>query len=216
MSAMAAAKFSFPSSSSVFTLLSFLESSFCLSSVKSNCVSQFSFLLSSSVCSFFKVATKSSMSPNTLSKLTFLPVRASAKKSTSGRCEPRTRASSANALDLRTEAVSANWIKLGLGRVFLKSSRASSSLRILMVSEIATSSSLRSFSIFSHSAFLVPQFFSRSARNALSSASASVVSSKSLPISAILTAMLPKRTDFSSIAFVLAAISFFLAATRAS
>mmetsp|Transcript_5108 Transcript_5108/g.11327 ORF Transcript_5108/g.11327 Transcript_5108/m.11327 type:complete len:256 (-) Transcript_5108:13-780(-) len=85
-----------------------------------------------------------------------------------------------------------------------------------MVSEIATSSSARSLEMLSHSASLDLQLASMSARNFLSSASASSVSSRSWDISAMLTPSLPMRVLFSSMAAVCAAISFFFAAMSAS
>merc|ERR1719329_2032288 len=61
------------------------SNAFFLSSARSNCTSQYSFLLLSSCCSFFNSATKSSIMPMTFSKPIFLPRRAREMKSSSGR-----------------------------------------------------------------------------------------------------------------------------------
>jgi hypothetical protein len=78
--------------------------------------------------------------------------------------------------------------------------------KILMVSANAKSSSVRVLQRASHSPCLVAQPFSSSARNCLSSASVSLVSSKSSFISESLTPSLPRRASFSSISFVNASI----------
>merc|ERR1719510_2827627 len=74
---------------------------------------------------------------------------------------------------------------LALGKVFLKRSKASSSLRTLIVSANATNSSARVLDLSSHSAVFVAQLFSRFAKNSLSAISAASVSVKSSFISTI-------------------------------
>ena len=101
------------------------------------------------------------------------------------------------------------------GRVFLKRSRASSSLRILMVSASASSSSARVFFTSSYSSSFVPQPSFRSARNFVSSARDVFVSSRSSERLTISVPFSPTRAVLSSMALELAAISFSLAATRA-
>mmetsp|Transcript_62081 Transcript_62081/g.113995 ORF Transcript_62081/g.113995 Transcript_62081/m.113995 type:complete len:221 (-) Transcript_62081:409-1071(-) len=111
------------------------------------------------------------------------------------------------------------WICMKLlapGRVFLKSSSASSSLRNLMVSAMAATSSADAFEYSSQATFLSAHSFSMLPESALSSASCSSVSSRSFFMFAISTAVSPLRTDFSSICAVREAISFFFAATKDS
>mmetsp|Transcript_55628 Transcript_55628/g.154943 ORF Transcript_55628/g.154943 Transcript_55628/m.154943 type:complete len:240 (+) Transcript_55628:910-1629(+) len=172
---------------------------FFLSSAESSSLPQYSSLESSSSCSVFRVETISSIILITLSKLGAPPWRDSAIMATRGSLEARAapRARSAAVL------VSREWAEVcssvGDGRVFLKSSSASSSLRILMVSARASSSSARVLHRASHSASFVAQLFFSSARNAWSSLSASEVSSLSLLICAIETASSPDFWIFSSI-----------------
>mmetsp|Transcript_39508 Transcript_39508/g.88427 ORF Transcript_39508/g.88427 Transcript_39508/m.88427 type:complete len:220 (+) Transcript_39508:710-1369(+) len=147
--------------------LSVWPSSLTLSSVVSNCPSQYSFLWSSSSCSWPKTATRSSMSVKTFSKLTFLPVRATVMRSKAARLECTAGAfwMSLSAFFRMSRLLASIWTKLGLGKVFLKSSRASSSFKILIVSAMATFSSALIFSISSHSLSFAAQFSSMSARN---------------------------------------------------
>mmetsp|Transcript_76127 Transcript_76127/g.120219 ORF Transcript_76127/g.120219 Transcript_76127/m.120219 type:complete len:229 (-) Transcript_76127:505-1191(-) len=194
---------------------------FFLSSAWSNAFAQYSFLLSSSDCSTFKVATMSSIILITFSKPIFLPWIARAMKSKWWRsnfesiCTLRIKA---NALVRAVPELVSTCIKLAaaLGSVFLNNSSASSSLSILMVSASARSSSFRVFTISAHSSDLVLQFFSRSARNFLSSTRASAVSPRSFFISTISTASSPARCVFSSMAFVNAFTSFAFAAISSS
>mmetsp|Transcript_14825 Transcript_14825/g.33355 ORF Transcript_14825/g.33355 Transcript_14825/m.33355 type:complete len:351 (-) Transcript_14825:375-1427(-) len=205
--------------SSVVTSMDFSRSdsvfskAFFSSSAVSKSFAQVAFLVSSSTCSFFSRATISSIMVKTFSKPTFLPLKASMRKFNWLLCAGSARNTERAWLETSFE-VTCTCTKLlaGLGSVFLKSSSASSSLRILMVSASASFSSARFFSIASHSLSLVAQFSSMSAKNFWSSAKASSVSSKSLVFSAISTPNLPTRAVFSSIAFVCAANSFSFAA----
>mmetsp|Transcript_105865 Transcript_105865/g.287351 ORF Transcript_105865/g.287351 Transcript_105865/m.287351 type:complete len:227 (-) Transcript_105865:763-1443(-) len=187
---------------------------FFLSSASSNCLPQYSFLLSSSTCSRFRVATIPSIIAITFAKPIFLPLSASMMTSRSalllGRAafRRRSRARARTAADLRSTCTSA---ALGEGRVFLNSSRASSSLRILMVSAIATSSSWRVLLRASHSASFVAQPCSSSFSTAWSSSSCASVSERSFFSSTIETPSSPDRWVFDSICAVRASTSFFLA-----
>mmetsp|Transcript_76938 Transcript_76938/g.193507 ORF Transcript_76938/g.193507 Transcript_76938/m.193507 type:complete len:212 (-) Transcript_76938:481-1116(-) len=107
-------------------------------------------------------------------------------------------------------------LAMALGKVFLKISRASSSLRILMVSAKATISCARIFFSSSWTAALDAQFFSKSFKKALSSNKASEESPRSFFIDAISTPSRPTRSSFSSMAFDNAPTSFFLAFMRSS
>mmetsp|Transcript_45763 Transcript_45763/g.83833 ORF Transcript_45763/g.83833 Transcript_45763/m.83833 type:complete len:263 (-) Transcript_45763:733-1521(-) len=214
-------KVEMPSSASSmanFTVEMVCSKPFSLSSVTSNCFSQYSFLWSSSVCSFAKTSTSSSISLKTFSKLTFLPVSATAMRSNAARLECVAGAFwiSARAFLRTSRLLDSIWTKLGLGNVFLKSSKASSSFKILIVSAMATFSSALIFSISSHSLSFEAQFSSMSAKNFLSSAKASSVSPISLAMLAMSTPNLPTRADLSSIAAVCAAISFSFAATNSA
>mmetsp|Transcript_52869 Transcript_52869/g.112860 ORF Transcript_52869/g.112860 Transcript_52869/m.112860 type:complete len:207 (-) Transcript_52869:932-1552(-) len=143
-----------------------------LSSVMSNCVLQYSFLLSSSTCSFLSISTMSSHILMTFSKplVEPLPLRERARRSKEVRCSRGTclwatrMALRAAVLWLLVAEVSCIRLVSGEGRVFLKRSSASSSLRTLMVSLRATSSSARNFCRSSHSLAFVPQLFSNSAK----------------------------------------------------
>mmetsp|Transcript_75455 Transcript_75455/g.117962 ORF Transcript_75455/g.117962 Transcript_75455/m.117962 type:complete len:257 (+) Transcript_75455:796-1566(+) len=192
---------------------------FLLSSAVSSSFPQYSFLLSSSVCSVLRVITISSIILITLSKPIFLPWMASAMKSRwwrSNFAELCTLRINANAFARRVVELTFTCMKLELGKVFLNNSKASSSLRIFIVSARAKSSSFRVLTITSHSSALVLQFFSRSARNFLSSRRAAPVSPKSFFISTISTANSPARCIFSSMAFVNAFTSFVLAEMSSS
>mmetsp|Transcript_67745 Transcript_67745/g.192004 ORF Transcript_67745/g.192004 Transcript_67745/m.192004 type:complete len:256 (-) Transcript_67745:669-1436(-) len=202
------------------------SSAFFLSSDASNWAAQYSFFWSSCCCSFFRFATISSTMAMTFSKppwvKAFLPLSASTRRSSPARSrlsEPcRARRIAARASERMAEALVLTCTKLalGLGRVFLNNSRASSSLRSLMVSASARSSSARVFDRSSHSAFFVSQPFFSSARNFLSSARASSVSDRSSFIWAIFTPSSPIRVSFSWMDAVKAATSLVLAAIRPS
>mmetsp|Transcript_38217 Transcript_38217/g.83900 ORF Transcript_38217/g.83900 Transcript_38217/m.83900 type:complete len:273 (+) Transcript_38217:812-1630(+) len=118
---------------------------------------------------------------------------------------------SARALRLASLALNCIKLELLLGIAFLKSSSASSSLSSLMVSERAISSSARVFLRSSHSAALLSQPFSSSARYSLSLARAFSVSARSFFFATMATATSPVRTVFSSMDWVSAATSFALA-----
>mmetsp|Transcript_64485 Transcript_64485/g.199954 ORF Transcript_64485/g.199954 Transcript_64485/m.199954 type:complete len:235 (+) Transcript_64485:901-1605(+) len=195
--------------------LSTLKSSSVLSSLDS----QYAFFSSSSVCSFASKASMSSIMPRIFSKLTFCPWRANASRSRRASFVAlllRTAPKACKAFLLRCLSVSTVCNREALGKVFLKSSKASSSFSILMVSANATSSSARVFFTASHSFSLVVQLFSRFARKPWSSARDLEVSSKSSFNVAISTPNSAMRWVLSSIAFKLAAISFSFAADNAA
>mmetsp|Transcript_81865 Transcript_81865/g.162571 ORF Transcript_81865/g.162571 Transcript_81865/m.162571 type:complete len:256 (+) Transcript_81865:646-1413(+) len=199
------------SSLSIFPSSSFLESS-----EVSNCRSQYSFLASSSFCSCSRVATISSIIFRTLSIDIFLPWSANAMKSRS--MLPWGQASRDARMRLNACFFEAPLIctKLGLWSVFLKRSSDSSSLRSLIVSAMATSSSDRIWLRASHSCVLEPHPASKSARNFWSSRSASSVSVRSFFMCTMLTARFPFRVIFASIALLSANTSFSLAVFNAS
>merc|ERR1711862_839411 len=146
----------------------------------------------------------------------FLLLRASRIESICTRCEDgrrRISLSMETALAFKVAVETCNCKKLdpAAGSVFLKSSKASSSLRILMVSDSASSSSARVLQIWSHSCCLVPQLFSRSAWNFVSCSRASLVSVRSPFISTMLTETSPWRTLFSPMDAVSAATSLVFA-----
>mmetsp|Transcript_50532 Transcript_50532/g.117978 ORF Transcript_50532/g.117978 Transcript_50532/m.117978 type:complete len:244 (+) Transcript_50532:732-1463(+) len=174
---------------------------FFLSSVKSNCFSQYSFLCSSSSCSLPSVSMRLSIILKTLSKFTFLPVNARAIKSMPALLRGALRTMS-KAFDLAFTELCETCMRLALGSVFLNNSKASSSLRILMVSAIAASSFCRNSVISFHSAAFSSQDFKVSSANFLSSMSAFSVSERSACMVAICTPALPTRIVLSSIAFV--------------
>mmetsp|Transcript_16897 Transcript_16897/g.46663 ORF Transcript_16897/g.46663 Transcript_16897/m.46663 type:complete len:200 (-) Transcript_16897:442-1041(-) len=142
------------------------SSSFFLSSLASISFWQYTCLSSSSTCSLPSSVTISSIMDSTLSKLTFLPRRAREMKSKRLSWLPRSAlmAMWRTSLSLRVTCKSEE-----LGKVVLKSSSASSSFKILMVSAIARVSSARVFFTTSYSASLLAQLLSKSARNFLSS-----------------------------------------------
>mmetsp|Transcript_11792 Transcript_11792/g.35279 ORF Transcript_11792/g.35279 Transcript_11792/m.35279 type:complete len:290 (-) Transcript_11792:437-1306(-) len=190
---------------------------FFLSSARSNCSRQYSFLWSSLACSAFRVAIISSTMAMTFSKPIFLPLRASAMRSRRTRCGPFAPcafSSAARARARRAPAVVRTSTKLeaALGSVFLKSSSASSSFRSLIVSASALSSSPRVFTRASHSFFFFAQLSSRLARNSLSAASASWVSLRSPFICTRATPSSPTFSIFVSMAAVSTVTSFFFAA----
>mmetsp|Transcript_107900 Transcript_107900/g.348280 ORF Transcript_107900/g.348280 Transcript_107900/m.348280 type:complete len:206 (+) Transcript_107900:1070-1687(+) len=202
------------------------SSSFFLSSIWSNWIAQYSFLASSSDCSFFSTSTMSSHILMTLSKVPLLtarlPLRASTRKSKPVFLWAPTRfcalCTIANARARSETALVSTCTKLALplGSVFLKSSSASSSLRTLMVSANATSSSARVFDRASHSAVLVEQLFSSPARNFLSSAKDAAVSSRSSFSCTILIPSSPTCAVFVSMDAPSALTSFVLAAISSS
>mmetsp|Transcript_25624 Transcript_25624/g.65117 ORF Transcript_25624/g.65117 Transcript_25624/m.65117 type:complete len:252 (-) Transcript_25624:562-1317(-) len=190
------------------------SNSFFLSSDSSSLDSQYSFLLSSPVCSAFRLPTISSIMTRTFSKPTFLPCRARASKSSSGRFRRLAAAwifCNAWALSAEAETWICMKLALALGKVFLKRSKAESSLRTLIVSPMATSSSARVFLTASHSAAFVEQPASNSALNFWSCASVSFVSSRSPATAAISTPRVPTRSILSSICCCNMDSSLFLA-----
>mmetsp|Transcript_52877 Transcript_52877/g.112887 ORF Transcript_52877/g.112887 Transcript_52877/m.112887 type:complete len:264 (+) Transcript_52877:834-1625(+) len=193
---------------------------FCLSSASSNLVLQNSFLLSSSLCSFFKFTTISSTMAMTFSKPTFLPLKAKESKSNSGLLDflaaLRTTFRARLRVALEETCTCKKLSSSGAGKAFLKISRASSSFKTLMVSARATVSSARAFLTSSHSASLVLQPSASSAWNFWSSARVSLVFSRSSPVSATSTPMVPMRSMRSSICCCKDESSFCLAATRDS
>mmetsp|Transcript_72343 Transcript_72343/g.156400 ORF Transcript_72343/g.156400 Transcript_72343/m.156400 type:complete len:293 (-) Transcript_72343:462-1340(-) len=194
------------------------SSAFFSSSVLSNCAAQYTFLLSSSVCSVFRVTTISSIILMTLSKPIFLPDRASMMMSSFGllRLAFWIAAMAASALERMSLELTCTCTKLALelGMVFLKRSRASSSFRILMVSASATSSSARSFSRSAISAAFEPQLVLSSAWNFLSSISPFAASERPALRLTISTPSSPSCFVLDSIAAVRADSSLVLAAIR--
>mmetsp|Transcript_69507 Transcript_69507/g.184485 ORF Transcript_69507/g.184485 Transcript_69507/m.184485 type:complete len:229 (-) Transcript_69507:790-1476(-) len=194
---------------------------FFLSSASSNCLPQYSFLLSSSTCSRFRVATIPSIIAITFSKPIFLPLSAYSMNAIM-ELPPLALVAACSKMALARDRTVAALMrisrKLALldGNVFLNSSSASSSLSSLMVSARANSSCWRTLQRASHSAVFVLQPVSSSARNFLSSARDSVVSPRSFFISAIITPSSPFFWSLSSIILVRALISSVLAATSSS
>mmetsp|Transcript_36321 Transcript_36321/g.82617 ORF Transcript_36321/g.82617 Transcript_36321/m.82617 type:complete len:253 (+) Transcript_36321:350-1108(+) len=193
---------------------------FFLSSDSSNCTPQYSFLWSSSDCSVLRLATISSIMVITFSKPIFLPRNAKRIRSKRVRScwAPRASRSIVVALVRNRDAPSWTCTRLtaGLGRVFLNSSRASSSLSTLMVSARAASSSALVFTRSSHSAVLVAQLFSKLALNSLSAIRASSVSPRSFFICAMDTPNSPDLCKELSIFAISTWTSFFLAAISSS
>mmetsp|Transcript_40514 Transcript_40514/g.104812 ORF Transcript_40514/g.104812 Transcript_40514/m.104812 type:complete len:269 (-) Transcript_40514:784-1590(-) len=215
ISSVAVAMPSFVSSMTVWRSARVRSRAFFLSSDSSNWTPQYSFLVSSSTCSFFRVVTSSSIMVMTFSKPIFLPLSAKEIKSNWG----LSTLLEALLMMFRAFAKTAwrfvfSWTKLALalGSVFLKSSSASSSLSTLMVSARATNSSERVFLISSHSAVLEPQLVSSSIANLVSALSEALVSSKSFFIPAISTPRSPTLVISASICSVTVATSFCLAA----
>mmetsp|Transcript_84053 Transcript_84053/g.235508 ORF Transcript_84053/g.235508 Transcript_84053/m.235508 type:complete len:270 (+) Transcript_84053:789-1598(+) len=201
----------------------FRSSSFFLSSLVSSVVTQYSFFVSSSACSVFSDTIISSMSLMTFSKPTFLPW--SAKKMVSKRARSETPAkrkpsfNSATARALVLLALTCVCRKLlapGLGNVALKSSRASSSFKTLIVSAKATNSSARSLQRASHSVFFFSQPSSKFAMNFWSAARASCVSSRSFAFSARAMPSSATRAVFFSMAWLASSFSFVFAAMSSS
>mmetsp|Transcript_55652 Transcript_55652/g.165486 ORF Transcript_55652/g.165486 Transcript_55652/m.165486 type:complete len:234 (+) Transcript_55652:832-1533(+) len=195
---------------------------FFLSSARSSWVVQYSFLWMSSSCSFFRTATMLSIILMTLSKpprfKDFLPASVRAIRSMPVRSmwPAAVRATRMAVIAWVRKAVAlvrtCTKLALALGRVFLNSSSASSSLRTLMVSASATSSSARTFLRSSHSAVFVLQLSSRLPRNSWSLASAAWVSDRSSFICTICTPNSPMATVFVSMEAVSALTSFVFAA----
>mmetsp|Transcript_108741 Transcript_108741/g.283587 ORF Transcript_108741/g.283587 Transcript_108741/m.283587 type:complete len:228 (-) Transcript_108741:787-1470(-) len=199
------------------------SAAFFLSSAASNSTAQYSFFVSSSTCSFCNISTMSSISLSTFVNSTFLPDSAKAMRSILARCRSAAcrRALLTADCALRRMAFELTWIctkllALADGRVFLKSSRESSLFRILIVSAMARSSSVRILERSSHSAFFVAQPVSRPSRKALSSESVLEVSSMSSFMATMSRASLPDFSRVASIDAERASISFVFAAARAS
>mmetsp|Transcript_90922 Transcript_90922/g.283275 ORF Transcript_90922/g.283275 Transcript_90922/m.283275 type:complete len:386 (-) Transcript_90922:4-1161(-) len=192
---------------------------FFLSSDRSNCAPQYSFFLSSSDCSVFRVATMPSIIATTFSNPIFLPWRASRIRSRRARSGLAGRPSrSATMARRRSEVLpwTCKKLALGLGSVFLNNSSASSSFSTLMVSAKATSSSDLVLTRWSHSSVFVVQLFSRFAANSLSAMSASSVSPRSFFICATETPSSPIFPREDSILAVRTLISFAFEATSSS
>mmetsp|Transcript_54959 Transcript_54959/g.141704 ORF Transcript_54959/g.141704 Transcript_54959/m.141704 type:complete len:235 (-) Transcript_54959:546-1250(-) len=196
---------------------------FFLSSAVSIWPLQYSFFCASSWCSRLRTSTMLSIILSTLSKpplpAALLPEMAIIKRS-------RAECSFAPAWRLNPWMIFRAWSRLlaapvavckklallALGIVFLKRSRASSSLSTLMVSAMATISSPRVLVRSSQSAPFVEQPFSSSARNFWSAMRDSSASVSSFLSWAIATPRSPTFCDLVSIALVRANSSFFLAA----
>mmetsp|Transcript_76648 Transcript_76648/g.121029 ORF Transcript_76648/g.121029 Transcript_76648/m.121029 type:complete len:267 (-) Transcript_76648:652-1452(-) len=196
---------------------------FFLSSDLSSSAKQYSFLSVSTLCSFLRSTTSSSIILIILSKPILPPRMASSIKSRRGSffwlaAWIDFKAESARCRITPAVTFICNRLLAAAddGRVFLKSSSASSSLSTFIVSAKATNSIASVFLYSAHSAFFAAQFASKSARNFLSSASASFVSSKSFSSSASFTPSSPIRIVLDSIALMSALISFFFAAMRES
>mmetsp|Transcript_67806 Transcript_67806/g.180457 ORF Transcript_67806/g.180457 Transcript_67806/m.180457 type:complete len:298 (-) Transcript_67806:113-1006(-) len=195
------------------------SSAFFSSSDLSISDSQYAFFWSSAACSLPRTSSMLSIILTTLSKEPAWPRMAMAMRSTPKSPRPCLRLPDLRAASARRLiCLSVTWVcrSAGLGKVDLKSSRDSSSLKILMVSAIATNSSERVLDRSSHSAFLVAHPCARSARNFLSSIMALVVSSKSSFRLSISTPTCPTRPSLDSIAAVLDLTSLVFAAARAS
>mmetsp|Transcript_74283 Transcript_74283/g.215254 ORF Transcript_74283/g.215254 Transcript_74283/m.215254 type:complete len:234 (+) Transcript_74283:3353-4054(+) len=194
---------------------------FFWSSVVSNCSAQYSFLSSSSLCSVLRTPIMSSTILMTFSKppwfSDFLPASVSINKSRAAcwllGAAARALTSTSMARLRCFEAPEANCTKLELaeGSVFLKRSNASSSLRTLIVSASATSSSARVLERSSHSAVFVAQLSSNPFRNFWSAKSAAWVSVKSSFICTMLTPNSPICVVFASMAAPRASTSLLLA-----
>mmetsp|Transcript_64503 Transcript_64503/g.200019 ORF Transcript_64503/g.200019 Transcript_64503/m.200019 type:complete len:259 (-) Transcript_64503:786-1562(-) len=196
---------------------------FVLSSTTSNSILQYSFLLSSSSCSFFSSLIMLSHIAMTLVKPPWrkarLPTSPSTRKSKPARCRRpaffRAARSSARARPRISVALtlSCRKLALALGSVFLNNSNASSLLSSWIVSAKATSSSDRVFERCSNSFFLVLQLLSRPARNFLSSSRPSWVSesvslkrTRSTPSSPICFVFVSMETVMALVSFVLASM----------
>mmetsp|Transcript_25323 Transcript_25323/g.80494 ORF Transcript_25323/g.80494 Transcript_25323/m.80494 type:complete len:429 (-) Transcript_25323:188-1474(-) len=219
MSSASAAMDPFASSMAVSRSTACWLRALCSSSDLSSSASQKAFFSSSAFCSLPSRATMSSIILTTLSKEPVLPRKARAMRLRRASLCPYFARADLITISVRrftSALVTLVCRNAGLGNVLLKSSRASSSFKILMVSASATSSSARVLERSSHSACLVLQPVSRSARYFLSSRRALEVSSKSAFMASICTPTCPTRSSFDSIAFVFAFISFVFAAASAS
>mmetsp|Transcript_50329 Transcript_50329/g.109355 ORF Transcript_50329/g.109355 Transcript_50329/m.109355 type:complete len:214 (-) Transcript_50329:376-1017(-) len=152
---------------------------------------------------------------STLSKLTFLPLRAREMRSRRvSWCLEAERAR--RAIFFTCWDVTLVWSREAEGSVFLKTSRASSSLRILIVSERATSSSPRVVFTTAYSSSLVLQSDARFARNFWSSMRDASVSVRSSFMCTISTLSSPERAVFFSMDWPRELISLDLAAESSS
>mmetsp|Transcript_130435 Transcript_130435/g.254156 ORF Transcript_130435/g.254156 Transcript_130435/m.254156 type:complete len:363 (+) Transcript_130435:819-1907(+) len=223
ISSPSAAKASLAFEISLSSSLEVRSKDFFLLFVRLNCDVQYSFFSSSACCSFFNSLIIPSQMPTTLSKtprvIDLLPDSAKIKKFHFGWWwRPaffralRTRLKARDCIDRVLSTICMKLLAPALGNVFLKRSKASSSLINLMVSAKATSSLALRFDRSRNSTVLVWQFFSKLAKNASSAASALVVSSKSSFIPTNSTPSSPIRFVFSSMEEVRASTSSFLAA----
>mmetsp|Transcript_17476 Transcript_17476/g.26410 ORF Transcript_17476/g.26410 Transcript_17476/m.26410 type:complete len:229 (-) Transcript_17476:31-717(-) len=209
------------SSIEIWTSSMCLLKSFTLSSTESICFSQYSFFESSSTCSCLSKVTMSSIILRTLEKSTFFPDNASIKKSKAGLALEFFRELGSFFSTSRTwfrtwEPAFRTWMRLGLGRVFLKRSRASSSLRILIVSWMATSSAARVFWRSCHSLSLVEQEDSSSEASFWSAIKAASDSVRSAFMLATSTLSSPMLWIFFSIEAPRVSICFCFAAMSSS
>mmetsp|Transcript_106418 Transcript_106418/g.280722 ORF Transcript_106418/g.280722 Transcript_106418/m.280722 type:complete len:257 (-) Transcript_106418:666-1436(-) len=193
--------------------LSLMSSTFFSSSAVSSSFSQYAFFSSSADCSLMSSATISSIILITFSKLEAPPRRA---RATRRRLLPGAASSSCSAAARAFLALTCVWRSAGLGSVFLKSSNASSSFKILMVSASARSSSVRVLERSCHSPSFVSQPFLSSMRNFWSSLRVAFVSSRSSFSATISTPSCPDFSSFDSMDAVRVLISFSLARLRAS
>mmetsp|Transcript_76666 Transcript_76666/g.119795 ORF Transcript_76666/g.119795 Transcript_76666/m.119795 type:complete len:222 (+) Transcript_76666:827-1492(+) len=176
--------------------------------------SQYSFFSSSATCSLPSNFTISSIITSTLSKLTFLPFNA--KEIRLMRKSPFPSCNMAKARDFIDCPDAANCNSEGVGNVFLKSSRLSSSFNNFIVSAIANNSSARTLHRTAHSSSFVLQFFSRSLKKASSSKTDFVVSSRSSFAVTNATPSSPIFVILLSMDFVKALISLVLALMSSS
>mmetsp|Transcript_108465 Transcript_108465/g.280467 ORF Transcript_108465/g.280467 Transcript_108465/m.280467 type:complete len:223 (-) Transcript_108465:248-916(-) len=184
-------------------------------SALSNSFLQYSFLLSSSACCLSNCLTNLSIISASLLKLVFLPRIAKEIKSKRGSLclsAPKTCLACRTTSLLDTCTCSSDV----LGRAFLKRSKASSSFKILIVCASAKSSSERVLDRTSHSPFLVAQFLSKSARNAVFLPKPFFVSSKSSTMVTRFVLTSPRRTCFVSLACIRELISASFAAQSLS
>mmetsp|Transcript_21004 Transcript_21004/g.52613 ORF Transcript_21004/g.52613 Transcript_21004/m.52613 type:complete len:260 (+) Transcript_21004:426-1205(+) len=185
------------SATTVFNLLVCRCISFCSSSATSSSFVQYAFLLSSATCSLPNWATSLSIMAPNLSKLAFLPRMAKAIKSKPGLA--RASAPKACLACRKTSLLDTCTCNSDvLGRALLKSSKASSSFRILIVSASAMSSSDRILDRASHASCFVAQFLLRSAKNLVSSPKPFFVSSRSSDMVTRLVLTSPRRADLVS------------------
>mmetsp|Transcript_19773 Transcript_19773/g.57361 ORF Transcript_19773/g.57361 Transcript_19773/m.57361 type:complete len:356 (+) Transcript_19773:187-1254(+) len=190
---------------------------FFSSSALSSSAAQNAFLSSSAACSLPSRATISSIMWETLSKDPLRPLSAMATRASLGSTWlALAGCSAARARPLSSPEETSICSRLELGRAFLKRSRASSSLSMRMAAATAASSWDLIWDRFSHSDFRFKHDDVTSAKNFLSCASDSLVSSRSALVDAISTPTSPSRRSFASMATVLAAICFCLAAPSAS